>query len=277
MLAGVPAAGTGPQGRVPGNGCLSSGPGAPDEDTAPGRAGAPGACRSSKSSSRAGQVSVCPRRPEDRARTSGSGSAHPGREVGDQTWEEQILAGPARTWQAGAHWGSLVTDGVGAAQRGPCVPVQLPILTVLPDARHASFLAPRACTQWAPPAVSPPRPRCLPCPPPPWLCSQFRACMTQAHVPLAPASPLGAPVSLRSCTCSPGLLWEPHPQGSRPAPFPSHLTPARFRLSFPRVAEPGGGVPRVPGYVPLAPAFLSGCRRASCGPSDACVVPQGLP
>lgn len=139
------------------------------------------------------------------------------------------------------------------------------------------FLAPRARhSVGAPPAVSPPRPRVSP-PGPPLRGSapQFRA-LRPSPRPFGAHISSGSPVSLRSCTCLPRDSAELCPQGSRPAPLPPHPHPSPLAL-LPKGGRAGRGVPRVPGYVPLAPAFLSGCRRASCGPPDACVVPQGLP
>ena len=140
------------------------------------------------------------------------------------------------------------------------------------------FPAPRARhSVGAPPTSSPIQPWVSTRPGPPLRGSapQFMA--------LRPSPPaFGARVS----SGSPCLSVLPHvpsrgpcralPSGSRPAPLRSHPHP-----------QPAGspsqgwkrreGVPGVPGCVLLAPAFLSGCRRASWGLPDACVVPQGFP
>lgn len=99
----------GHRGGSQGNGCLSSGPGAPDEGHCSREGvGLRGACRSSKSSSRACVcLSVHGGLRTGLAPLALGARCSPGREVGDQTWEEQTPAGPARTWQAGAGRGEF--------------------------------------------------------------------------------------------------------------------------------------------------------------------------
>lgn len=163
--------------------------------------------------------------------------------------------------------GSLVTDGVGAAQRGPCVPVQRWLWTVLPDARHA-VPCPRPGTQWgaSTPPFSSSATGVSPGPPPGrGSAPQFRA-LRPSPVPLAPTSHSGSPVSLTlPARAFPGTLQSSALRGPGLL-LPLPPTPASW-LSFPKVAEAGRGSP---GYTATSLWPQPSCHDhpggASCGP-----------